>query len=856
MFLLLMILVTGCTRQFFRNRADQDVDALLKSKATDPQWELINYWVYPHPLSRFADFDSPDCPSMPPDDPAAWFTAPKPQHPRNIGYSEGTGYLDLLNQFDAINRAQEKPGQQPQISQAAETRKPYLITLDQALELAIINSREFQAQRENLYLTALPVTTEQFEFLPQFLATQEAIRQWSAKESSFGPTNDWQINSELGLSQRFATGAALLLRLANQTVIDVSSAGKPTLSSSSLVFDLSQPLLRGGGRAVALEPLTQAERDLLYEVRRFARFNKEFFTQIAGGSSAAQLVLTLGGVGGGVTRGQASPVGYLPTLQRKLVIEVQQRNVNDFQKLLQFYKEFAEGGGVSQLQVDQVEQQMLDARTQVLSSQVLYNDALEQFKIQLGLPTDTPLDLDDGILKDLRQQVFRFEQLESENRKVIETFDKLINIEDGTGQLRRSLLELVQQNDLTKGTRFAQGLPERMRRWRLLNSTRLEPARGSKAAAGIASVLPGAAGASAFFQLAQVAVTPLQQQQWVRDSLIKERDTLVDSEQPVPPALEEQILSARREFELGSLESLLNIYQGRPWLVETNERLRRASQEVLFRQIESRFALVIDEGRVEVQQNFAKMWPKLPAARLGDQNLLALDLEVAEDLVSQAALGNRVDLMNQQGHLVDSWRKVAVFATSLLGTFDVRYNATVLSPPAHVGQSLNFDGNNARHQIIFNTELPLVRRIERNNYRAALIAYQRQRRNLQAVQDQILFQVRSRVRRLKQLEETYKIQQRALLLAYSQVNNSFETLQAPPEPGSLRDTASSAASLTQQLVQAQTRVPRSQTDLYATWVNYLVARMELYRDLELMRIDSRGVWIDDNAASQPPVPAP
>jgi len=49
------------------------------------------------------------------------------------------------------------------------------------------------------------------------------------------------------------------------------------------VFDISQPLLRGGGMAVALEPLTQSERNLLYEVRRFGRFNKEFFVQIAGG---------------------------------------------------------------------------------------------------------------------------------------------------------------------------------------------------------------------------------------------------------------------------------------------------------------------------------------------------------------------------------------------------------------------------------------------------------------------------------------------------------------------------------------------------------------------------------------------
>jgi outer membrane protein TolC len=166
-----------------------------------------------------------------------------------------------------------------------------------------------------------------------------------------------------------------------------------------------------------------------------------------------------------------------------------------------------------------------------------------------------------------------------------------------------------------------------------------------------------------------------------------------------------------------------------------------------------------------------------------------------------------------------------------------------------IGQGLNFDGNNTRHQIIFNTELPLVRRIERNEYRASLIAYQRERRNLQAVQDTIMLQVRSRVRRLQQLEETYKIQQRALLLIYSQVSQSREQLQAPPEPGVARDTAAAAGTATLQLLQAQRSVPQAQTSLYTTWISYQITRMELYRDLELMQIDSRGVWIDDYSSN-------
>ncbi|HQR42280.1 MAG TPA: hypothetical protein PLX97_06335, partial [Gemmatales bacterium] len=434
--LLALLVLTGCTRHFFRERADADVDALLTSKSSDERWPLLNYWIYPHPLSRFADLDNPDTPAMPPDDPAAWFTAPKSQRPSNVNYTEGTGYLEMLAQFDSINRAREKAQESIQpitpspVSEPA--RQPYLINLDQSLELALINSREFQAQRETLYLAALPVTTEQFNFLPQFLATQEALRQWTASESEYGPTNNLQLNSLGGVSQQFATGAALLLRLANQTVVDLSSNNRPTISTSNLVFDISQPLLRGGGRAVALEPLTQAERDLLYEVRRFARFNKEFFVQIASGPGSgapggAPTLVTGAGtiVAAGVVRGIAPTVGFYPTVQRKLNIELQQRNVDDLKDLLVFYREFAKGGGLSPLQVDQVEQQLLDAETALLAQKVTYLDSIEQFKLQLGVPTDVPLEPDVNVLKDLREQLFRFQKLELDARKMGEAFTKL-----------------------------------------------------------------------------------------------------------------------------------------------------------------------------------------------------------------------------------------------------------------------------------------------------------------------------------------------------------------------------------------------------------------------------------------------
>jgi hypothetical protein len=33
--------------------------------------------------------------------------------------------------------------------------------------------------------------------------------------------------------------------------------------------------------------------------------------------------------------------------------------------------------------------------------------------------------------------------------------------------------------------------------------------------------------------------------------------------------------------------------------------------------------------------------------------------------------------------------------------------------------------------------------------------------------------------------------------------------------------------------------------LLATWINYRIARQQLYLDLELLPLDPRGVWIDE-----------
>ena len=48
--------------------------------------------------------------------------------------------------------------------------RPYVLTMEKAFQMALVNSRPYQYQLENVYLNALPVTLQRFSFGPQFIA--------------------------------------------------------------------------------------------------------------------------------------------------------------------------------------------------------------------------------------------------------------------------------------------------------------------------------------------------------------------------------------------------------------------------------------------------------------------------------------------------------------------------------------------------------------------------------------------------------------------------------------------------------------------------------------------------------------
>src|SRR4051812_46416780 len=107
-----VVAAPGCSRHHFRERADKDVEGVITQKNVYPGWQVQNWHVYPDPRARFADPANPDRPPYPPDDPAARALSPNPQRPTKksgVGRYEGDGYVPLLAQWDAENRASDGP---------------------------------------------------------------------------------------------------------------------------------------------------------------------------------------------------------------------------------------------------------------------------------------------------------------------------------------------------------------------------------------------------------------------------------------------------------------------------------------------------------------------------------------------------------------------------------------------------------------------------------------------------------------------------------------------------------------------------------------------------------------------------
>jgi hypothetical protein len=300
----------------------------------------------------------------------------------------------------------------------------YKINMQQALLLAVMNARFYQFNLEAVYLAAIPVTQQRFIFGPQFFAGLSPVTgplspgvtggatasfpstpgvsttntfNYATRFSPNGQISTLNMGTVAGFGKLFSTGGQLVMGFANELLFNFvgKNPAQPTVVSA-LPISFVQPLLRGGGRAVTLEPLTQAERSLLYAVRAFALFRQQFFVVTLTGGTIQNFGNTFNLAGFSVAGNTDPAIGFLPVVFNLVEVEVDRRNLFFLESVARLYNELIQGeaSGLSRLQLDQVMQRVIAGRQALFQDKVTYRTQLDEFKMQMSLPPDTPIVID------------------------------------------------------------------------------------------------------------------------------------------------------------------------------------------------------------------------------------------------------------------------------------------------------------------------------------------------------------------------------------------------------------------------------------------------------------------------------
>ena len=246
------------------------------------------------------------------------------------------------------------------------------LTLAAAVTIATAQNRGYKTEKENLYLTALEQTDIRHLYEPiPFAGGDGGYRKDGSNEGAgaFGGA---------GFEQLLATGAQIGTDISFGWV-DILSGDFRSGFSTVATAVITQPLLRGAGRKIALENLTQAQHNTLYQIRTFNRFRKEFVTTV------------------------------MTNYYRLVQLNDQRINARDYYfALADMHKKLQKRTAVGKLprhELEQADQDRLEAMSDFVQAQKDYDNALDTFKMRLAIVPSTPVHLDMNELAALHKSV-------------------------------------------------------------------------------------------------------------------------------------------------------------------------------------------------------------------------------------------------------------------------------------------------------------------------------------------------------------------------------------------------------------------------------------------------------------------
>lgn len=284
--------------------------------------------------------------------------------------SLGADQLDRIKHWPEKDYPFSTPSSQP--ATIAANKKPLFITLMQALQIAARNNRDYQSNKENIFIAALNLDLESNEFRNTFTSMLSATA--SLDKSGDHSVGGITGNGEASWSRKFKSGATLTSRIGID-LVRLLTGDRHFTRGLFADTSISIPLLRGSSKHIVAEPLTQAQRDVIYSIYTFERYKRKLAVQ-----TASQ---------------------YLSVLQQLDQITNARENYRGLVTSAARAQRLSDAGRLSKIEVNQARQDELRARERLIQSRDNYQSSLDSLKITLGLPTDARIELDPRELNNL-----------------------------------------------------------------------------------------------------------------------------------------------------------------------------------------------------------------------------------------------------------------------------------------------------------------------------------------------------------------------------------------------------------------------------------------------------------------------
>ncbi len=765
--------------------------------------------------------------------------------------------LDRMLEFQSLQIEYVNTFGQPGRSSAATNRVDVRrLTLANLMELATINSREYQTRKELLFTTALALTRRryQFDLNPSPFGNGTAANFRHLRSNGI-TENQLAVPSGVGVQKTLASGGEFLARFANSVVLTFNGpSGFATDIGSEMIFDFQQTIFQ---RDVRFENLTQAERDVIYATRDYLRFRKQLFRDVAG--QYYSLLLNYRGV-------EINAQDYFTNLRG----------------FIQSQAEYRTAEKIPRIQVDQFEQNVLRTRSNLVSNCFSLDAALDQLKFRLGLPIEMPLfleltELQSIALKDelsvARQMInrARAELLSARSSSMVDTTtlanvaevlaDRMANIlriqermesslaPQGNDQaespaslqaVRNAAEELTQLRDLLQilGVRMQVDLLREELNAQLKSETPAPPLRVLIRAIdycatqlqtvdlAIESLQSASEFAGETDKKGQTSISKLMER---RSDVGRKLDDLVAFVDRISSSLSSNVSESAME----DLEKIPDRMQDSVKLADAIEQLASdATKDILpseGKSIEAKVQDTVDKT-IELSDRLLEKGP---------DGWEEIKVDPNEALLT--GLVQRLDLMNQRGDLADAWRQIKLAGDDLRSIVDLR--ATQALRTRRNGKNpfdFTFDDSETRLSVALDT--PLNRRVQRNNFRVALISYNVGLRNLMAAEDSIKLDIRQDLRQLALDRNQYSIAVASAALAYERVISTRLRLQFGVANVAARD-----------FLEAQQAYTNALSSIARQHVNYITDRTELFFDLEAFNVDQWGHWAGVAEDSAPQV---